>query len=70
MQRTLSAKQVISDAANCFGPAHYDESASEMLEMFQNSTGQVAKVLVDFGEVVQKLSDWVLWDLARRGLLR
>jgi hypothetical protein len=72
-ERRLTAKEVITDTTHCLGPAHYDESVSEMLEAMQamgsRYQDQVIEFLLNAGDVVQRMSDWVLAELSRRGVL-
>jgi hypothetical protein len=72
-QRSISALEIISETANTLGVAHYDEDVSDFVETMQlmhmGHQDDLSRFLCDTSEVVERLSDWVLRELQRRGII-
>jgi hypothetical protein len=68
----LTARDVISETANCLGSAHYDEDISDVLAEMRRTILFNASLLVrshwTLAGTVAELATWVLSELGRRGL--
>jgi hypothetical protein len=71
--KTISALELIKELAHTMGASHYDEDASEFLDVLHNvrlSRGDKATVLMcQIADTLVSLSEWVLSELKTRKLI-
>ncbi|SRR6266404_1031374 len=71
--RTISALDLIAELAHTMGSAHYDEEASDFLEVMRSMKSedgdQVTIFICETAEVIMSLSEWVLSELKSRQLI-
>ena len=71
--RTITTLQLISELANTMGASHYDDDASDFLDVLQNmrtSQGDLVMMLMcQTADAIASLSEWVLSELKTRNLI-
>jgi hypothetical protein len=71
--RTITTLSLIKELANTMGASHYDEDASDFLEVLQGmrtSQGDHVMILMcQTADAIAALSDWVLSELKKRNII-
>ncbi len=71
--RSISALEAIAEFAHTMGVSHYDEDASNFLDMMESIKTSEGDALTNFmyhtAEAVESLSEWVLSELKARSLI-
>lgn len=72
--RVSSALELITEMAHTMGAAHYDNDASEFLDVLQTmkseDADQATLLICQIADTLAGLSDWVLSELKKRNIIR
>lgn len=72
-EKTITVLKLIAELAHTMGASHYDEDASEFLDVLHNLTSsqgdQVTTLMCQTAGALASLSDWVLSELKTRNLI-
>ena len=71
--KTIKALDLIKELAHTMGASHYDEDASEFLEVLHavrmSETDKATVLMCQVADTLASLSEWVLSELKRRNLI-
>jgi hypothetical protein len=71
--RTIKALELIKELAHTMGASHYDEDASEFLDILHavriSDTDKATLLMCQIAETLVSLSEWVLSELKQRNLI-